>query len=193
MNKRVKSNSIRIIAGRWRGRKLEVIDAEGLRPTTDRVRETLFNWLMHELPGARCLDLFAGTGALGFESLSRGAEFVQFVELEPRACKAIAHSLRQFEVLESQAQVATNRAESFLLKTPEKPFDVVFLDPPFAQNLLPKLIDLLVQSAWLSDRALIYIEQPSTADSVGVPAEWELHRNGRAGQSQYGLYSITAR
>jgi len=172
MNKRAKSNSIRIIAGQWRGRKLNVVDADGLRPTTDRVRETLFNWLMYEVQDSRCLDLFAGTGVLGFEALSRGADFVQFVEMNKRA------------------QVAITSAERFLQTAPKQPFKLVFLDPPFAEDLLLATMQALAQPGWLADDALIYLEQPAKQDPVAVPENWHLHREGKAGQARYGLYSL---
>ncbi len=190
MNKRIKSNSIRIIAGQWRGRKLEVLDAKGLRPTTDRVRETLFNWLMHDIPSARCLDLFAGTGILGFESLSRGAAFVQFVELNREAARTISSALSTFTVDAERAQIANTNAEQFLQTMPPLPFDVVFLDPPFADDTLPMVLQRLEQPGFLSESALVYIEQAAGNTDVTVPEAWHLHREGKAGQARYRLYSL---
>lgn len=191
MNKRAKSNSIRIIAGQWRGRKLEVLDVDGLRPTTDRVRETLFNWLMHDVQDARCLDLFAGSGVLGLESLSRGARFVQFVEINRAAAQRLTESLRTLRAQPSSADVRNVDAKQFLARPPTEPFDLVFLDPPFAQELLPEVIEPLSRPGWLSENALIYLEQPSIQSALTVPAQWNLHREGRAGQSRYSLYSLS--
>ena len=190
MNKRIKSNSIRIIAGQWRGRKLNVLDAEGLRPTTDRVRETVFNWLMYEVQGARCLDLFAGTGALGIEALSRGARFVQFVESNQAAARAIEANINTLQAEPSAAQVIGQTAERFLAKPPQTPFDLVFLDPPFADGLLPSMINQLNTGSWLTDRAWVYVEQDVKHAPTDVPAHWRLHREGKAGQSRYRLYSL---
>jgi len=192
MNKRVKSNSIRIIAGQWRGRKLNVIDADGLRPTTDRVRETLFNWLMYDVQGARCLDLFAGTGVLGMELLSRGARFVQFVESNKRAAASLQQEFEHFKLSDDQADIMTIKAQQFLLTTPEQPFDVVLLDPPYADNLLPSVIAQLAKPGWLSKDAFVYVEQASKETPVSVPAGWHLYRENQAGQSQYRLYSLNS-
>ncbi len=191
MNKRAKSNSIRIIAGQWRGRKLKVLDAQGLRPTTDRVRETLFNWLMYDVPGARCLDLFAGTGVLGAEALSRGADYVQFVELALPVAKVIENNLNELNAPREKYAVSAQPAMTFLKVPPEKPFELVFLDPPFADHPLPSVIDQLTRPGWLSDDALIYIEQPTKQAPVQVSSNWTLRREGKAGQSRYSLYSLS--
>lgn len=190
MNKRAKSNSIRIISGQWRGRKLEVLDAEGLRPTTDRVRETLFNWLMYDIAEVRCLDLFAGTGALGIESLSRGASFVEFIEKSKPASQAITLRLSMLKVPLGRASVKCMDADKYLQAPPNKPYDVVFLDPPFALDLLPSAISLLSEPGWLSPNAFVYIEQPIAQERLSVPEHWVLHRNGQAGLSKYSLYSL---
>jgi len=190
MSKHAKSNSIRLIAGQWRGRRLPVQDSTGLRPTTDRVRETLFNWLMHQVHGSQCLDLFAGTGALGLESLSRGAAYVQFVE----ANRSVAQMLNQnIELLQAnrettKAEVANQDALLFLDKTPGRQYDLVFLDPPFESELLEPAINLLHQYQWLSNRASVYIEQGGKQPPSVVPKSWTLYRQGRAGQSVYFLY-----
>ncbi len=190
MNKRAKSNTIRLIAGQWRGRKLAVLDAEGLRPTADRVRETLFNWLMYEVPGARCLDLFAGTGALGLESISRGAQFVQFVETSVPVADAIKLNLKTLNASVDQAQVSTLPAQRFLSKPPGEPFDIVFLDPPFASSELQPALEKLVRHGWLSDKALIYIEEPKHQAAVEVPAQWHIKREGKTSQSCFRLCSL---
>lgn len=191
MNKRAKSNSIRIIAGQWRGRKLDVLDAPGLRPTTDRVRETVFNWLMYDVQGKHCLDLFAGTGVLGLEALSRGANHVQFVELSARVAKAIESNLAMLHASSEHYAVSAQSAAAFLTAQPAKPFDLVFLDPPFADDQLPTVIEQLSQPGWLSEQALVYVEQPTKQPPVQVPSNWGLHREGNAGQSRYRLYSLS--
>lgn len=185
-----KTNRIRIIAGHWRGRKLTVLDQVGLRPTTDRVRETLFNWLQANIAGSRCLDLFAGTGALGLEALSRGAAHVQFVEKNPQVAVAIATNLDGFGIQaageDARASLTVSDAVDYLTAPPDKRFDVVFLDPPFAADLLPTAIELLCNNGFLQEHALIYIEQAGNQAAANPP--WSLHREGRAGQSSFRLY-----
>ncbi len=193
MNKRAKSNSIRLIAGQWRGRKLPVVDHVGLRPTADRVRETLFNWLMYDVQAAQCLDLFAGTGALGLEALSRGAKFVQFVEQDKTVASALAKSLDTLNCERNRYAVGVESAAQFLANSPKEPFDVVFLDPPFALDLLPATMAALSQQGWLAKEALIYIEEPLKQDAVAVPNEWYIHRQGRTAQSRYRLCSLIER
>lgn len=195
MNKRAKTNTIRIIAGRWRGRRLPVLDHDGLRPTTDRVRETLFNWLMHDIAGSRCLDLFAGTGVLGLECLSRAAKFVEFVDVERSVVEQLRNNIVQLDAVQSTSVVQGNALDFLncsggLNRSAIEPFDLVFLDPPFASSLLQPCIDLLDQRGWLKPGAMVYVEQDSKLDAVLIPSHWTLHRNGTAGQSQYHLYCI---
>ena len=200
MSKRAKLNTIRIIGGQWRGRRLDVPDEVGLRPTIDRVRETLFNWLMHDVAGARCLDLFAGTGALGLESLSRGASFVQFVESNKSAADGLNKNLELLlkksgneEIHKEEhniAHVAQRNALELLSVAPDEPFNIVFLDPPFQEKLLVQTLDLLIKNSWLAEGAMIYVEQAANANSQlnDLPDSWTLHRQGNAGQSAYCLY-----
>lgn len=188
MNNRAKSNSIRIIAGQWRGRKLAVADSQGLRPTTDRVRETLFNWLAHDLPGARCLDLFAGTGVLGLESLSRGASHVQFVEVERAVAGVLKQNIELLDANQAQYELVQQSALALLQQKPAQGFDVVFLDPPFQSDILTSVIELLDTSGWLNKGATVYIEHATKAEAITVPQSWSLHRQGKAGQSAYFLY-----
>ena len=187
-----RSNQIRIIAGEWRGRKLPVIDLPGLRPTTDRVRETLFNWLMHDVAGARCLDLFAGSGALGLECLSRGAKFVQFVESNRQAAQALQSSLTRLDSNETSDRysISLNQAERFLSVPPAAPFDLIFLDPPFASDALVHVSVALQESAWLAPQAKIYIEQSARAEPTALPSGWSELRSGSAGESRYALYQL---
>ena len=189
MNKRVKSNSVRIIAGQWRGRRLPVLDSQGLRPTIDRVRETLFNWLMHECQGARALDLFAGTGALGLECLSRGATYVDFVERDRRVAQQINDNLQTLKALD-RAKVWSMADSVFIRRqnTQSQPYDIVFLDPPFADSLLLVAIDALEKSGVLAASAFIYLEFAERQSIAGIPEHWQLYRQGKAGQSEFHLY-----
>jgi 16S rRNA (guanine966-N2)-methyltransferase len=188
MNKRAKSNTIRIIAGSWRGHRLQVIDSDGLRPTTDRVRETLFNWLMGDVAGAQCLDVFAGTGALGFECLSRGAAFVQFVESERDVANVINDNLRNLGAVNAECRLAN--ATEVLRHQADQKYNLVFLDPPFSSDLLSEAIQLLESNSWLAKSALVYIERNAQSDAPDIPLDWTLHRKGTAGQSHYELYRV---
>src|ERR1700675_3848327 len=149
-------NSVRIIGGGWRGRRVSFPDIPGLRPTPDRVRETLFNWLQHAIAGARCLDLFAGSGALGLEALSRGAGRLVFVEQAVAASRALQEQLNRFGGA-SRAQVGEMGAARYLRSAGE-PFDIVFLDPPFGHGALAEYVPLLGEGLWLKPGALVYLE-----------------------------------
>lgn len=152
-----KNNTLRIIGGEWRSRKLPFIDAPGLRPTPDRIRETLFNWLQSDIHGATCLDMFAGSGALGFEALSRGAKDVVFVEKNSACANQLNENL---QLLKSQAQVVQGDALNFAssLKESQKAFDIIFLDPPYRQDLIPKSLNYLMDEELLDENSLIYLE-----------------------------------
>ncbi len=182
------NGSLRIIGGQWRGRKLPFECAEGLRPTPDRVRETLFNWLMAELPGARCLDLFAGSGALGLEALSRGARSCQFVDSSATAADNIRRHLATLQV--EPAQCLRTTAAEYLQREValQTAFDIVFLDPPFNQELLPDICDRLEQRGWLADSALVYIESATREAAPLVPPCWHLHRDKSTGEVRYQLF-----
>jgi len=189
MSKNTKSNTIRIIAGQWRGRRLPVLNYSGLRPTTDRVRETLFNWLMHDISGSKCLDVFAGTGVLGLECLSRGAEFVQFIESNKQALNSIQNSI---EILNSEKKSDTlfinADANLILEKSSTTTFDIVFLDPPFNEDLIELSASLLEENSWLSDQAIIYIECDIKRSDIKLPSNWMRFKSDKVGQSAYSLY-----
>ena len=187
MKPRAKTNSIRIIAGQWRGRRLPVLEVDGLRPTTDRVRETLFNWLMHDVSNARCLDLFAGSGALGLECLSRGASQSTFVESDRRVAAQLEKNIHTLGS-ENSAEVLMQSALNFLRQAGSRQYDLVFLDPPFDSGLLCQALPLLVDNNWLADGALVYLEQASKRPPEAVPHGWSIHKEGRAGYCRYGLY-----
>jgi 16S rRNA (guanine966-N2)-methyltransferase len=175
---------IRIIGGSLRNSRLDVPDLPSLRPTAERVRETLFNWLAPMLDGACCLDLCAGTGALGIEALSRGAASVQFVELDARAAQALRDNLGRLKA--SAGRVTVLDAAVFLRGTPQ-PQDLVFLDPPFALGLWTALAQQLESDGWLAAAAWIYVESPRD-DAPMLPPNWQLHREGHAGEVRYALY-----
>jgi 16S rRNA (guanine966-N2)-methyltransferase len=176
--------SIRIIAGLHRGRKLPVLMAEGLRPTTDRVKETVFNWLMPFIQDTNCLDCFAGSGGLGFEALSRGASHVSLIELN----KAAAQQLTENKVLlqAKNISVINSDALNFIKKNTQR-FDVVFLDPPFRKNFVEQTALLLNENS-LADNALIYIEMESEDNNQQLPLNWKLLKEKIAGQVIYRLY-----
>lgn len=178
------AGQIRIIGGQWRGRKLPVPNSPGLRPTTDRVRETLFNWLAPVIQGARCLDCFAGSGALGLEALSRYAGSVTLLEFERPVAQQLEKNLA---LLQGNGKVVNTNTLSWLA-TPAQPFDVVFLDPPFRKGLLAETVTLLEQQGWLADEAWIYVEAEAESAAADVPANWQLHREKVAGQVAYRLY-----
>jgi len=175
---------VRIVAGRLRGSKIAVPDAPGLRPTPDRVRETLFNWLAPFVDGARCLDLFAGTGALGIEALSRGAAECVFVERDRGLCARIAANLERFHA--EGAQVVCSGAADYLADC-GRTFDLVFLDPPFDAGLWNEMAARLEAGGRLADHALVHVETPS-GTRLDLPETWQLHRNGRAGAVEFALY-----
>ena len=175
---------LRIIGGDYRRRQLPVLDRPGLRPTPDRVRETLFNWLGQQLYGQRVLDLFAGTGALGIEALSRGAIYVDFVE---RDSTVAAHITQNLATLGATRGYVTPRDALLFLCQPASPYDLVFLDPPFHQALAAPCCNALEQAGWLSADAMIYLET-ERALTPSVPANWQLHRETQAGESTARLY-----
>lgn len=178
--------SIRIISGQWRGRKLPVHDAEGLRPTTDRVKETVFNWLAADVRETRCLDLFAGSGSLGFEALSRYASYVMMVEKEPKAARQLTQNLMTLK--STQAEVICRDALQVLQQGCETPFELVFLDPPFRKGLLEQVIPLLESHHWLAEDALIYLERENEGAAPVLPSNWRLMKDKQAGQVCYQLY-----
>lgn len=179
---------LRIIGGDYRRRLLPVPDSPGLRPTPDRVRETLFNWLTTALPGARVLDLFAGTGALGLEALSRGAREAIFVERDARVAEQLRENLATLGAAERGRAVAADAAS--FLAGPASPCSLVFLDPPFRQGLAAPCCAAL-EAGWLDESAWIYLETEAELDPE-VPASWQLHREVRAGDSRGRLYRRTA-
>jgi len=180
------TGQLRIIGGLWRGRKLGFPDIEGLRPTGDRIRETLFNWLAPEIQGARCLDLFAGSGALGIEALSRGASTSLMVE---RDNTAAAHLKGNLALLKADhGKVINAEAITWLKqKNTDAPYHIVFIDPPFQLKLWQAVIEALEEGNWLAENATIYIES-GRDDHYQPPINWQLHRDKYAGAVSYRLY-----
>lgn len=178
---------IRVIGGDWRGRKLPVLDAEGLRPTSDRVRETLFNWLQFEIAGARCLDLFSGSGALAFEALSRGAKQVTLLELNPSNAKQLKQNLATLNA--SNAQVIQTDSVQWLAQNASQTYDVVFIDPPFNQNLMQATVDLLFKNGYLQNQhPCLYLEQEKQLDWPTLPDGWVCAKEKTTNQVRYGLF-----
>lgn len=175
---------MRIISGRWRGRKIAVPDCPGVRPSPDRVRETLFNWLGRKVIQARCLDWFAGSGVLGFEALSRGATSVLFVDNAP----IVATHLRQVIHQLQAANAIVIQAEATKLVDVGSQFDLVFIDPPFRQGIVPLCCEFLNTHHWLANNALIYIEMEAEAADWIPPLGWQLLRSLQAGQVHCKLY-----
>ena len=184
-------NSVRIIGGGWRGRRVSFPDIPGLRPTPDRVRETLFNWLQERIAGARCLDLFAGSGALGLEALSRGAKELVFVEQAVAAARALQEQLIRFGG-QARAQVAEMGAARYLRSVPQA-FDIVFLDPPFGRDALAEYVPLLDEGQWLKPGSLVYLENEKRAGVPPLPAHWQLLKSKSAGEVGYHLARVLSR
>jgi 16S rRNA (guanine966-N2)-methyltransferase len=176
---------IRIIGGEWRGRTLTVLDKPHLRPTPNRIRETLFNWLNWSIPSSHCLDLFAGTGALGLEAASRGAKSVYLVEHDAQLATQLRALLTQLNA--TQVKVIQQNAFHFLNTPPEKPFNIVFLDPPFGHDYLLTCCQALSQAGWLSSGALIYLEAEQNLSELPLPAQWQWVKKQQAGQVNYFL------
>jgi 16S rRNA (guanine966-N2)-methyltransferase len=177
-------NELRIIGGTWRGRRVKFPDVAAIRPTPDRVRETLFNWLQHDIAGRRCLDLFAGSGALGLEALSRGAAHVVFVDREHQAIEQLSDTLA---MLRAEGAMLEQRDALRFLEGEPRPFEIVFLDPPFDNDLLPAVCRTLEERGWLAPGAFIYLEAPAHRGAPQLPATWNLLKSGRAGEVGYHL------
>lgn len=181
-------NELRIIAGRWRGRRIRFPTGTTIRPTPDRVRETLFNWLAPHIREAHVADLFAGSGALGLEALSRGAASALFVERDARCVDALRAHCTEFgaaghEIVRGDAltSLRTTRGKT------RAPFDIVFVDPPFDDGLWPAVITALESGDWLAPQAFIYLETPAAKPLPTLPVTWHTWREGKAGEVGYHL------
>jgi 16S rRNA (guanine966-N2)-methyltransferase len=178
----LKTNKLRIVAGELRSRIIEFPDAEGLRPTPDRVRETLFNWLGQTLHGKRCLDLFAGSGALGFEAASRGAEHVLMVEKSLPVYRALVENAERLRC--ARVTVRHQDGLEFMVRDTDR-YDVIFLDPPFQSGYLQKLLDRL--PGHLAQEGVVYVE---SGEEFAVMQPWKVLKSGRAGRVWYQLLRI---
>ena len=187
-NKKPRPGRLRIVAGKWRSRVLDIADVPGLRPTSERIRETLFNWLSPSIQGARCLDLFAGTGALGFEALSRGATQVVFVDSSRRAIKAIEKSTKILEA--TGAVVHYGDAADYLRSATPASFDIIFLDPPFADDRLEGMCGLIDERGLLAPGGRIYLEQDRAKPETPLPDGWQVRKNKTAGNVRYMLVEV---
>ena len=183
--KKSQAGQLRIVAGNWRSRLLQIANVPGLRPTSERIRETLFNWLAVRIHGARCLDLCAGTGALGLEALSRGAGELVFVERSTDAFRTLKSNIALLGA--ANAAALNVDAQSYLGGSSAKPFDIVFLDPPFTADLHDELCRLLVEQRWLADDARIYIEMDKNQPELLIPPGWQVLKNKTAGNVRYML------
>lgn len=187
-------NSVRIIAGIFRSRKLKFPDVPGLRPTADRIRETLFNWIQDQIPGETCLDMYAGSGAIGFEALSRGAAKVVFVENDKLAGDAITENMKLLQV--NNAELVRSNAQQWVAQYQQHAehdkklkFGLVFLDPPFADDLVYKTCEQLETSGMLKTNSKIYIETADDLEETRLPQMWTLLKNKKAGSVRYYLYA----
>jgi 16S rRNA (guanine966-N2)-methyltransferase len=189
VNSRKNPNRVRIIGGQWRSRVLQFPETPGLRPTGDRVRETLFNWLQFQITGARCLDLFAGSGVLGFEAISRGAAQVTSLETDNKAAAAIRANCHLLGT--DKLNLVQTPAPDWLQHANPARHDIVFLDPPFAAGLHESCCTLLDKRGWLAPGALVYIEAAQAPSTFTLPATWTLLREKRAGEVYYSLFSTS--
>ena len=183
--KKRNTGQLRIVAGKWRSRLLQVANVAGLKPTSIRIRETLFNWLSPRIEGARCLDLCAGTGALGLEALSRGASRVVFVECSGIAFENLKSNINSLKA--SGAELKKTDAISFLNNSVIEKFDIIFIDPPFADGLYGDLFELIAAKGWLSKNARIYIEMSANEKEVDLPKNWHILKRKKTGNVFYLL------
>lgn len=185
------SGRVRLIGGDWRRRTLTFPAVDGVRPTPDRVRETLFNWLAPFIPGSRCLDLFAGSGALGLEALSRGAQEALFIDTSRTLTRTLSRNLAELGT--DQGQVRCEDVLSLLHAGPGTThYDIVFLDPPFRGGWVEPVCRALNESLWVRDGSRVYVEHEAEAGEPPVPANWELRRRKTAGQVCYSLFQVQA-
>ena len=175
---------IKIIGGHWRGTKLRVLLNDTIRPTPARVRETLFNWLQAYIAGSHCLDLFAGSGALGFESISRGAKFTSFVDIDPQVTEILHQQLIQLQSSDGEAICMDGLK---YLENCEKKFDIIYIDPPFSMFNLEDVLDNLKASKVVKPGGLVYVESALNELPQNLPIDWKWKRQSKASQVEYGL------
>jgi len=181
-----KGGFIRLISGKWRGKKLPVKDKEGLRPTTDRTKETLFNWLMHDIRDANCLDCFSGSGSLAFEALSRAAKSATLLERDKQVAQQLRENLKSLKI--DNANVIETDSINYLQQTAAQQFDIIFVDPPFNKDLVEPCCLSLEANHYLTEKALIYIEMEVQLTALNLPENWQLLKEKTTGQVAYRLY-----
>lgn len=189
-NKPNLNNQVRIIGGLWRGRKIDFPKAASLRPTHDRIRETLFNWLMHDIVDANCLDLFAGSGVLGFEALSRQARAVTMIENHAVTIQQIKANIKKLDI--DNCSIIQDDALKYLQKTAAQRFDIVFLDPPFSSHLYIEAAQLLDMHHHLNDHAKIYLEVPKQSPVADLPKRWQCLKSKSTSTIDYYLFQINS-
>ena len=188
MSKQNLDQAVRIIGGNWRSRKVSFAEHAEIRPTPARVRETLFNWLQYHVAGARCLELYAGSGILSLEALSRGAQQVTLVEKSGLVCHHLRETYAAFATDPSTFECHNKTAREFLEQSAaDSPYDLIFLDPPFGLGELQDLLPRLVDKQLVADEALVYIESEFAVTQSLIPTGWEIHRQKRAGSVHYCL------
>ena len=178
---------LRIIAGKWRRTQIQFDARSNIRPTTDAARETLFNWLQWKIDGARCLDLFAGSGALGFEALSRGAQSVVFVDNVPGVIENLKQTARQLQT--DQCDIVFSDFKKYLARCDQN-FDIVFLDPPYHKGFMQQSIDMLHELDCFNGSATVYAECEMSADGLLCPESWEIFRESRSKKRRHALYCV---
>lgn len=186
-----KINTVRIIGGQWRGRKITFPDLPGLRPTPDRVRETVFNWLAPHLLGAHCLDMFAGSGVLGFEALSRGARQVVMIDHASIIIQQLRSHAQQLQIDPATLILIPAVFPDPELLSHREPFDIIFMDPPYHQNFIQPCCDFLIKQKLIKPNTLIFIETERDLDPLPIPAEWRIKRSKMAGQVRYYFVAVT--
>jgi len=184
--KMAKDGFIRLISGKWRGKKLVVKDKEGLRPTTDRTKETLFNWLMHDIRDANCLDCFSGSGSLSFEALSRYAQSATLLERDKSVAEQLRENLKILKV--DNASVVETDSIHYLQQTATQTYDLVFIDPPFNKGLVQPCCTALENNGYLTAQAIIYIEVEAQLENLQIPENWKLLKQKSTAQVSYQLY-----
>lgn len=182
-NQRPLANKIRIIAGSHRGRRIPILDRPGLRPSPERVRETVFNWLQNEIAGAAVFDAFAGSGAMGLEALSRGAGSALFCDNDSQILAAIRNCLQEWHI----GHARTLQSDALTLSNSPTRYDLIFLDPPFDANLHQAAIDKFAGEAWLKPYGKIYVESAEKLENLRLKTGWQWLKSGRAGQVYFGL------
>ncbi len=188
MSKSQKTSDLRIIGGHWRGRKFSFNPVPNLRPTPDRVRETLFNWLQGRVAQTRCLDLFAGSGILSIEALSRGAQHITLLEQDPSTHRHLSQQFARLSLPTGHYALLRQDAFEFIKQSPQNPYDLIFIDPPFATDQYEPLRDLILENNLLAPGGLVYVEAPQAQILEKFSNETlSMHRQSRAGQIFYGL------